>query len=162
MNKTLFIVCPFSNLESFLNNRFNTQSYFYTAIAANVEHLPENQIVAITNLTSNESIDKIYIVNDIDCPFIDQVISNQNKDKGSAIKAQKTIEKLYRHEITNNNENLPLQKQKIKLAQLNVQHQIKSLEQNHIIKQRLETGSIEIKGLITTKSLSNIETAYIS
>lgn len=67
MPKRLFFICPTDHLETYLNNKFTEESFYYTSLGNSVK-FKENTVQEINNLIIKKGIDEITFV-----------LSNENK-----------------------------------------------------------------------------------
>ena len=144
---SLFIICPFCQLENFLRAKFGDDIFFMTATAG-VLNFNEDEISAIKDFIKREQISTIYVVNDIGCNFIEEAINNK-KEFGLPYETElrKQFQTIQSEEESQNS----LEKKKIIVAENNLQQQAKYLAATKILKHEIETSQISIRTLITNK-----------
>jgi carbonic anhydrase len=147
LNK-LFIVCPFSRMETFLQSKYGDDIFFLTCTATVLPYKDFEYILEIKQFIIRERIKKIYIVNDTACPFINGIIK-QNKNIG--FPAEKVLEELYIEYYFTDFKHQSLFHQQYKLAELNVKNQVDELLYSTLLGDSISQLNLEIKGLITTK-----------
>lgn len=158
MINKLFIVCPFSCMETFLQNKFGNDIFFLTSTAAvlpckDVEYISEIKLFII-----REKIKQIYIVNDTACRFINGIIK---KNKIAGLPAEKVIEELYIEHYFSDFKYQSLLHQQNKLAELNIKNQATELINSILLGECISQFDLEIKGLITTKEKELLEEVQI-
>lgn len=147
MKNKLFIVCPFSCMELYLQKSFGKDIFFLT-FPGSVFNTQDDELLAeIEHFIIREEVKNIYIVNDTSCRFINSII-DPNKMAGLA--CEKVIEDLYIEHYFSIFKDKSIPYQQTKLAELNVQNQAKELMDSSLgafIKKK----NIELTGLITNK-----------
>jgi hypothetical protein len=148
MNKKLFIVCPFSGMELFLQKRYGKDIFFMTASAAVI---PSEDVVfleAIREFIKREKINTIYIVNDTSCLFINNIV---HKIKLVGLQSEKVIEDVFIDNYLSGFKGLSSYNQQEKLAELNVTYQAHEAMMFNVFGKEIVENDIIIKGLVTTK-----------
>jgi hypothetical protein len=74
MSNQLFIVCPFSNLENYLNVEYANESYFLTSSIGILLNEDFEYASELKQFIYRENIKTIYFVNDTSCRFINGII----------------------------------------------------------------------------------------
>ncbi len=148
MANKLFIVCPFSSLETFIRSNYGNEIFFLTYAGTVLE--PDNFIynLGIKQLVFKEKIKTIYIVNDTSCRFINSIIKRKQL---TGLTCEKVIEELYVDYYFTYFESLPLSEQLYNLAELNIKNQINRILDSKLFKDFIYKSGIEIKGIITSK-----------
>ncbi len=72
-NNKLFLVCPFSHMENFITKHFG-EVYFLTAPAAVFRFESQEYIKQIKSFLLRENITDIYLVSDVSCDLINNII----------------------------------------------------------------------------------------
>lgn len=148
MANQLFVICPFSGMESFLQDKFGNDIYFLTYSAAVLQYQEFEYISEVKQFLYRERIKTIYIVNDTSCRFINEII-RRNKIPGLPIK--KAIEELYVEHFFSEFKDQPLCHQTYKLAELNIKNQIHTIMNSFLLGSHIAEFDIEIRGIITSK-----------
>ena len=144
---SLFIICPFCELENFLRTKFGDDIYFMTATAG-VLNFNEDEISALKDFIRREQISTIYVVNDIGCNFIEEAIDN-TKEFGLHCETE-LRKQLQTIQSELGTQNLKGEKKRV-LTENNLQQQAKYLASTKILKHEIETLQIRIHTLITNK-----------
>ncbi len=148
MDNLLFIVCPFSGMETYLQNRYGNNILFLTFSGAVLQFQEFEYILEVRDFIEREKIKKIYIVNDTSCRFINGIIK---KDKIFKFQAQRVIEELYIDNYFSDFKDQTLCHQQFKLAELNVKNQINGILNSTLLGSYISEFDIEVKGIITSK-----------
>ncbi len=153
MNHTLFIVCPFSFMETFLRTRFGNDIFVLTTMTAESQFHEIEYIEVIKDTIIRENITQIYIVNDTSCRFINGMLKGET-DFGSS--AEKNLQNIF---IDNYSFIMgqPSFFEKVKtIAALNVKQQAMEIMENELFKLQFNQNNIIVKGLVTTRSENKI------
>lgn len=148
MSNKLFIICPFSQMEFFLQKKYGNDIYFLTCSGAVLQYEEYEYISEVKQFILREQIKTIYIANDTSCSFINGIIK---KNKLHGLKSEKIIEELYIEYYLSDFKNQSLLVQQNKLAELNIKNQANELMNSTLLGSFIFEFDIEIKGLITTK-----------
>lgn len=148
MSNKLFIICPFSCMESFLQKKYGNDIFFLTFSGAVFQYQELEYLSALKQFIIQEDIKTIYIVNDTSCRLINGII---NKNKLFGLKSEKVIEDLYIEHYFSDFKDQTLMKQQSKLAELNIKKQANEMINSMIIGNCISKFDIEINGLITSK-----------
>ncbi|RYU93373.1 hypothetical protein [Emticicia agri] len=92
MANKLFIVCPFSGLETFIRKKYGNEVFFLTYAGTVLETHDFVYNLGVKHLIFKERIKTIYIVNDTSCRFINSIIKRK---KLAGLTCEKVIEELY-------------------------------------------------------------------
>lgn len=157
MENQLFIVCPFSCMEAYLQKRYGKDIFFLTYSAGVIQLNDHEYLEVIEQFILREGIKKIYLVNDTSCRFLNSIIE-QNKMTGLA--SEKELENLYIEHYFSLFKDKSIVYQQNKLAELNIKNQAMEMFKSSLGNCILESG-IEIKGLITTKQKDLIKELQI-
>lgn len=148
MSNKLFIICPFSCMEAFLQSKYGDKIFFLTSTAAVLPYKDFEYIFAMKQFIFREGIKQIYIVNDTACRFINGIIA---QNKNIAFPAENAIEELYIEHYFSDFKNQSLFHQQNKLAEHNVKNQANNFIDSAILGECIYQFDVEINGLITTK-----------
>ncbi|SDZ32503.1 MULTISPECIES: carbonic anhydrase [Rhodonellum] len=148
MANQLFIICPFSGMESYLQNKYGKNIFFITYSGAIVQQQDFDYMLEVKYLIYREKIKRIYIVNDTSCRFINGIIK---RNKTIGFPSQKVIEELYVEYYFSDFKDQSLFNQQQKLAEFNIKNQVDEIMNSTLFKDYIQEFSIEIKGLITSK-----------
>lgn len=145
----LFIVCPFSCLESRLTHQYGLDKYFLTYSGAIVQYHDYHYISEVREFITREGIRSITVVNDTSCRFINNIIKRAQCE---GFPAEKHLEELYVENYIADFKGRNLEQQQLKLAELNVIKQIENLADSTILGSYIAENGIIIKGLVTSKN----------
>lgn len=154
MNKKLFLICPNSQLEHFLKDRFGEDAYFLTALGAVFNFNDVANAEAIADFIEREAISEIYIVNDTSCRFIESVLEKRKSARTAA--EQVILNLLIDNYPTVMAQNSLLAKKRI-LGELNVGRQFFEIISNELLLQSIVRSKVRLKGLITTKRAGKVK-----
>lgn len=148
MKNKLFIICPFSQLETFLQKKYGENVYFITAPASIMDWNQKQYFDMLSDFIQSKKINELFVVNDVDCCFIESIIA---KKKLQGLYSEKILEQLYVEHYFTHFKNETPEQQKIKLAELSINYQLMQLIQTQPLGLQIMDGDIELKGLITSK-----------
>ena len=148
MANQLFIVCPFSSMETFLQNKYGNDIFFLTCSGAVLQFQDFDFILEVIDFIVREKIQTIYIANDTSCRFMKGIIM---KKKLYGLTSENVMEELYIDSYFSDFKDQPIFKQKYKLAELNIKNQINEILDSSLLGSYISEYDIEIKGLITSK-----------
>jgi len=146
-NNSLFVICPFCQLEIYLQKKYGDDIFFMTATAG-VLNFDSSEVLDLKDFIKREHITDIYLVNDIGCNFIEEAI---NKKKEFGLHAEKQLRVLLKHNQLKTIGKASIHEKKIIVAKINVQQQVKYLESEKFLKNEVENSEINIHTLITNK-----------
>ena len=144
---SIFIICPFCQLESFLREKFGDDIFFITT-PAGILNFNENEIGALKYLINQEKINNIYLVNDVSCKFIDAAITNKDFGLPFEKELKRQFEQLNTH--LENLESIGVKK--IKLAYSNLKNQAAYIMNNQTLKLDIENQKIIIHQIIVNNN----------
>lgn len=145
---SLFLICPDCHLESRIRDNFGNNSYFLTALGAVFDLSQFIYAEEINQIILSDKISDIYLVNDTECTFINNVISKEINYRTSA---EKILNQLYQKHNSSFS-NLPLFKQQKRLAELSINNQANNFLDVAFIGNKIKNGEINIKGLILDRT----------
>lgn len=148
MNR-LFIVCPFSNMEVFVQKRFGTHTLFLTSMGAQVPCNEYQQIMTMRDLLESEQIESINLVNDTDCRFLNAVVKRELQHRTAA---KSVLEEIYIDHFYQSFHNRPEAEQIARLAALHLQQQMNNLRESSLLGDYISANSIEVKAWLTTRA----------
>jgi hypothetical protein len=154
MKNRLFIICPFSNLESFINKKYGKSVYFISNPGAVTLFKELDYLVAIKKFLEEKEIDSIYIANDLSCPFIDKVI---HLSSDLSYSWEKAMDKIYNENYFENFCDKSNREQKLQLATFNINNLAKEIIDSEIFKETISARKIFIRGLVTDRINNAIE-----
>jgi hypothetical protein len=144
---SLFIICPFCQLETFLRTKFGEDIFFMTATAG-VLNFCSDEISAVKGCVKREKIKNIYLVNDVGCNFIAEAIKNED---GFGLNAERQLRNLLHTIRSKVNSVLSLEEKKKVVAENNAHEQAEYLASEKIFKHEVTTLEIIIHKLIINK-----------
>ncbi len=148
MKNKLFITCPFSQMESYLQDKFGRDIYFITFPGSLAEWRQNQFSVALREFIERHLIREIYLVTDTGCAFIDRVITGA---KFSGLFSEKIMRSIYEKNFATDFENTELPTRQFKLAELTIRTQTQELMRWNVLGAQIVESKIELKGLVTTK-----------
>lgn len=151
----LYIVCPFSQMETFITHEICSDAYFLTGMAGRLCLDDDENTGIIRFFIEKENIRGLFVVNDLNCRFINEVLTNSAKH---AVPATDTLKKLFSDFREVFPSEKPLERKKHLLAKLNINDHIRELRSNKVLKTLFLNDNVKIRGLITDK-MSNYSEA---
>jgi carbonic anhydrase len=148
MKNKLFIVCPFSQMELFLQKKYGNEIYFITALASIMQWNQKEDMDAIRDFIIRESVQEIYLVHDTGCRFINNIIT---KHKLYGLPSEEIIQNIYVEHYLSDFENKELSVQQFKLAELSIKYQAEEITKSDVLGIQIIEDAILLKGLITSK-----------
>ena len=149
MNNKLFFICPFSQLEHFIREKYGDDVFFITALGAVFQFEDVNYVEVIRDFINRENITDIFIVNDTSCRFIKRVLE---KEKGFGTFSEEAMINLLIDNYSVVMQTQSLIEQKKTLAELNIRRQVSEILSNELFLQTIIQENVRIKGHITTKA----------
>jgi|694.fasta_scaffold74287_5 hypothetical protein len=149
MKNTLFITCPFSCLEVDLQKQFGKEIFFLSSTTAALQYEESEYLEGVKDFILRKKIKTIYFVNDTSCKFINGVIK---KKANFGFYPEEVLKRIYTEYYASDFKRKALSRQQIKLAELNLNKQMKMIRRCSVLGTYIRESKIEIKGLITIKS----------
>ena len=150
----LFLICPDCHIEQAVRNHYENDCFFLTALGTVFEIESFEHAEDVNILIHTEQVSAIYILNDICCSFISNVLNNKT---AYPTKAEITLKSIYRsqqHLI----EAVDDFTHKAKLlARENIHRQALELLDAAFIGNKIRDGSIQVFGLIYTRETGEFE-----
>ncbi|CAN5593965.1 hypothetical protein BH11BAC2_BH11BAC2_15460 [soil metagenome] len=154
-NASLYITCPFCQLNHFLEERFGTEIYFLSSTAM-VLNYNESEITSIKDFLRQKNIKNVYLVTDISCNFLEEALTYK---KEFGLNCEKELRLLAQKLDSTYERNVPLEIKKGRLAEHNIIQQLGYLNNEKILKSEIDMLGINVQGLITDK-VSTLLTVY--
>ncbi len=148
MKNKLFIVCPFSQMELFLQKKYGNEVYFITALASIMQWNHKEDMDAIRDFIIRESVQEIYLVHETGCRFINNVIT---KRKLYGLPSEDILKNIYLEHYFSDFENKELSVQQFKLAELAIKYQAEEIIKSDVLGIQIIEDTVSLKGLITSK-----------
>ena len=149
---SLFIVCPFCQIENLIKSKFGTDVFFMTT-PAGVLNLNNEQLMELKRFFGRQSIKNIYLVNDISCNFLVDTILQKSE---FGLQCEKVLRELYHQNSFHTK--LSTQRRCELLARYNLSKQILSLNKNEKLNLQDEFIDLKTYTLVTDKKLQKIKT----
>ena len=148
----LFIVCPFSNLENFIIQKYGEEVFFFTTLATILDNETVDRL-SLRHLIERENIKEIIIAVDTSCYFINGCLKKTLKRKKYP---EIVLSKIRLDNINLINKMQTLSNKQILLADLIVKSQIlEILKPNNVLIEKM-IHQLTISGMITNKSTNKI------
>lgn len=154
MKNRLFIVCPFSNLELFLNKKYGENIYFISSPGAVSLFREHEYLMAIKGFIEDYDINSIYIVNDTSCQFINKVIK---RDANISYNWEQVMEEIYIANKLEHFSDFTSAEHQHSLASLNINNIAKELLTSEVFKDLVALKKIVIRGLVTSKEKNQLQ-----
>ena len=149
MNKKLFIICPFSNLEQFLRNKFGFDSFFISAPAGMIPTDDNQSLENLKMAIMANCINEVYIVNEVSNPLILSLIREEGKKD---ILFLNQVAELREEFWLKRLAGLSQSQQALKMAELVNEKSIELLESYLNFKSVEEAKSITLRGLVISNN----------
>lgn len=152
MNNKLFLVCPFSCMEIYIQQKLGENVFFMSAMAA-VLRFDREDISAIKHFIEREKIQEILIVGDTSCRFINGALKNE---KGFGSYGELLIKNIVlKNKDALSKASSELEKQKIITKSLII-NQLQEICSPDYFKSEILHKGLRIGGIITTKSRNEL------
>lgn len=153
MKNKLFFVCPECQMEHFIQEHYDQDVFFLTALGAVFDFQDTELTDSLNDFITKNSITDIFIVNDTSCSFIKSVLENE---KGFGTSCETTLLNLLIDHYSIMMTNLPPIRKQEYLGKVNCERQANEIVANESFKHLVSQTNISIKGLVTTKSKNKI------
>lgn len=145
MKKILFLVCPFSQSEAFIKKTFTGSHLYMTGMGGYLNFQDEKFADALTRIIIKEKIEAIHLVQNTDCRFIHEVLS---ENKNLEYPVQNTLKKL----LSENEPQIKSMDSKhqmtIHLASLMIKEVSANIHKSDLLKETIKNKKIEINGTL--------------
>ncbi|HRJ29916.1 MAG TPA: hypothetical protein PLV21_06615 [Cyclobacteriaceae bacterium] len=154
----LFFICPFSQLEVFLQNHYGDRPFFATSIATRSQFNDSAYANSIIELIINEGITEIGIVVDTNCRFINSVLQKRSSKHFKSTYQMQEILDLHITEIVRQK---TFTERKQLFAKLVIHQQVEEMCKVNLFKLMMMSRQIAVKGIISTKAANELEEVSI-
>jgi carbonic anhydrase len=148
---SLFIVCPFCQIENLLKTTYGQDIFLMTAPSAVVK-LSDEQRHELKEFFMRHQIKDIYLVNDVGCNFLAEAINDQSE---FGLTCEKELRSL-KQNVTFDDEN-SLEDNIELLAEENISKQLLNIMTNEMLKNEMQVLGIKAHGIITNKKLATLK-----
>jgi len=153
MKKILFLVCPFSQSEAVIKKTFSESHLYMTGMGGYLDFEDQRFIDALTKIIIKEDIESIHLVQNTDCRFIDEVLSD---NKNLEYPIQFVLNRLF----IENEYQLKRMDSKyqmiIHLALLMFKEVSSNIQKSNLLNEIIENRKIEIKGMLIEPNANKI------
>lgn len=149
MEKTLMLVCPFSNSQSFLISRFPSKAIRFMTAISGIFHF-NDRIFAnmLGNFLITENIKTIYLVQDLHSKFLMEGINETLLNPNEAITY--IAEVFDRHQVEISAES-SLSQRLSKLSLFLIEAQVAEMRNQPNLQRVIQENKIQIKGMLTNE-----------
>lgn len=154
MNRRLFIVCPFANLEYLLKQQFGNDSLFLS-VPAGLVHASDN--IFLDNLKAMVAvncINEIYVVNEVSNPIVTSIINNEYKRDITCLNPVADLKEEYWLEKF---AGLSKYQQTLKMAELMAEQSMELIRTVFASTHSSTILSVTIKGIVISKEAGFIK-----
>ena len=149
MDNKLFLICPFSCIENFIQKQYGENIFFLTSTAAIFNFDETSYAESVKEFIATNNITEVVIVNDLSCRFLRKVLRNEWEQRGAS--AETILQ-----DILNNNYAFIMQpsstkEQLLRFATLNIQEQIHRMMGFDIFGVDFMLKGIKLTGIISDK-----------
>ncbi|MBC8033893.1 MAG: hypothetical protein H7Y03_07085 [Chitinophagaceae bacterium] len=142
----LFMVCPFSCMETFIKSQYGEDSFFMTSTAATFVSGSNLYTEMMIDLIYREHITEISIVSDTSCRFINNVLARKEPFQTAV---EREIDKLYVDSYPELKRYANIMEKRVELASLHLEKQLNELA-NYLLSSSVLAGkNIRLKGMVT-------------
>jgi carbonic anhydrase len=149
MGNKLFLICPFSCIENFIQEKYGENVFFLTSTAAIFNFNEPAYVESVKEFIESNNIEEVVIVNDLSCRFLQKTLQNTGEQPRNA--AERTLSHLF----TDNHSSLmqqPSSKAQLRqLATLNIQEQINNMMELDAFGDLFMLNEIKLTGLISDR-----------
>lgn len=149
MKNRLFLVCPFSNMETFIRRKFNQDVYFLTAMAGHAPFYDLKYTEAVLEVMKRENITELILINDTSCRFMHAILTGGQLH---GTPAEEKLQQLFAEHFEEIMQQPTLSAQLKAFATLNIRKQLQEMFNNAYLRAFVQKNRLEIKGLITNKA----------
>ena len=150
MEKTLMFVCPFSNSQSFLINRFPGKDVRFMTALAGIFHFNDRYFSdMLGNFLIDENIKTIYLVQDLHSKFLMEGIKETLVNPNDTITYIAEVYDRHRVEISAES---TLSQQISKLSLFLIEEQVEQIHNQPNLQRILQENKIQIKGMLTEEA----------
>ena len=149
LGNKLFLICPFSQMETFLRNHYGGEIYFATAMGSLFKFDDKDYFNYFKHFIQRSNITEINLVVDTSCRFLNNVLTqeqdyNTNTEKELLSVFLKNYEDIVEHTAINKKQQF--------LAELIIKYQTDKLLNISFFESLIRQNLITLRGLITTIS----------
>ena len=152
-NNKLFLVCPFSGLETFIREKYGNDVYFLMVLGTHFQADDAGYVKKVADFILREDIKELYVVNDISCRFINKTLK---REPGFGTKVEYLLKQIYIENYLKVRQNNDLREQQVKLASLNVYRQMHVLLHHKVLSRLRLKHNITIHGVVTSKETNQM------
>lgn len=148
MDTKLFLVCPFSFMEPYIQRTFGSEHCFLTALAINFEFEHPDWGPSVKKVLEDHKVAEIVLVQDLSCKFLTSAVKKQeilidDEDFELVKILEQHAEDVFLTES--------VLRQKERLAKRYLKHQLNRISSLPALKEGVSSGNLKIKGLLSDK-----------
>lgn len=150
MEKTLILLCPFSNSQSFLDSRLPKKDIrFLTALGGVFPFQDRLFVEMMGNFLISENIKEVYFVQDLHSKFLSEGMQEAQMDPNDTIKGISEVFDRHQVEISAASS---LSHQLSKLSLFVIEDQLHQMLGQPRLHRIIQENKIQIKGMLTDQS----------
>jgi hypothetical protein len=150
MEKTLILLCPFSNSQNFLVSRFPKKDVrFLTALGGIFPFEDRIFVEMMGNFLISENIKEVYFVQDLHSKFLSEGMQEALMNPNDTVK--RISEVFARHQVEILSES-SLSQQRSKLSLFVIEEQVQQMLCQLTLQRIIQENKIQIKGMLTDQS----------
>ncbi len=150
MGNKLFLICPFSCIENFIQEeKYGENVFFLTSTAAIFNFNEPAYVESVKEFIESNNIEEVVIVNDLSCRFLQKTLQNTGEQPRNA--AERTLSHLFTDNHSSLTQQPSFKEQLIQLATLNIQEQIHKMTELDVFGVLFMLNGIKLTGLISDK-----------
>lgn len=150
----LFLICPTSQLETLISERFGRNTYFLTALGAVFDFERIAYAEAFADFLIYWEIREIYLVHDTSCLFIRNIL---DRKPSFGTQVEKVILELLIDHYARIMQQPSRKEQEACLSRLTIEQQALNLLSNTLLQQTISAQGICLKGLMTCKTVGQLK-----
>lgn len=149
MGNKLFLICPFSCIENFIQEEYGENVFFLTSNAAVFNFDETAYIESVKEFIESHNIKEVVVVNDLSCRFLHKVLQSSGEQTRNS--AEKALSHLLKDNYAFLTQQPSFKEQLTQLATLNIQEQIHKMMELDVFGVLFMLNGIKVTGLISDK-----------
>ncbi|MBD3628042.1 hypothetical protein [Cyclobacterium sp.] len=154
MLKSLYLVCPVNQLEAFIQNKFGTHHFFLTALGTVFRFEEVRYVEKVTDFLMQDSIDRITLVHDLNCPFKNRII---NHEKGLHSYAEEYLFEMYIDHYYRINQFQSREEKARELSMIHSENLIHTISNHPLLEKPLRQKGIALDSLLVDWKTNQLE-----
>jgi carbonic anhydrase len=149
MGNKLFLVCPFSCIENFIQEKYGENVFFLTSTAAIFNFNEPAYVESVKEFIESNNIEEVVIVNDLSCRFLHKALQRTGEQQRNA--AERTLSHLFTDNYSSLMQQPSSKAQLRQLATLNIQEQVNNMMELDAFGDLFMLNEVKLTGLISDR-----------